>query len=432
MLVWIFLIALMTLIFVGMPVGFSMGTTALIVLVIDRGIANIPFGMIAQRMVYGVNSFPLLAIPFFLIAGRLANVTGLTERIFRFCNALIGHVRGGLGHVNILAAMIFAGMTGSAVSEAVGLGTIEIKAMTDEGYDVDFSAAVTAAASTIGPIIPPSIPMVLYGVLGSVSVTSLFIGGIVPGIMMGLFLMITVFFIVRKRNYPVRKRATFRQILSATGQAFFALISPVILIGGIWTGIFTPTEAAAVAVVYTLFLGTFVYRTVRRSDVVKVLRESLDDSSVLLFIVAAASIYGWLLARYQIPPKIAENFIAVTKNPYIFLLIINVFLIIVGCFMESLAAINILTPILLPLAISLGIDPLHFGLVMILNLMIGLLTPPVGMCLYAVQRVANIPFEKLTKALMIYIVALLVVLLLITFFPPLVTWLPSTISGRKM
>ena len=427
MLVWVFLIALLVLILGGMPVAFSMGITSLIVVVIDRGLGNIPYGMIAQRMVYGVNSFPLLAIPFFLLAGRLANATGLTERIFRFCNALVGHVRGGLGHVNILAAMIFAGMTGSAVSEAVGLGTIEIKAMTDEGYDLEFSAAVTAASSTIGPIIPPSIPMVLYGVLGSVSVSALFIGGIIPGVMMGLFLMGTVFFVARRRNYPVRKRAGFREILSATGVAVFALLSPIILIGGIWTGIFTPTEAAAVAVIYTLCLGIFLYRTVQLHQLIKVLREALDDSCVILFIIAAASVYGWLLARYQIPPMIAEKFLAISRNPLVILLIINGFLLIVGCFMESLAAINILTPILLPLAISLGIDPVHFGVVMVLNLMIGLLTPPVGMCLYAIQRVANISFERLTRAISIYIVALLAVLLLITVFPPLVTWLPSTI-----
>ena len=272
--------------------------------------------------------------------------------------------------------------------------------------------------------------MVLYGVLGSVSVSALFIGGIIPGVMMGLFLMGTVFFVARRRNYPVRKRAGFREILSATGVAVFALLSPIILIGGIWTGIFTPTEAAAVAVIYTLCLGIFLYRTIQLHQLIKVLREALDDSCVILFIIAAASVYGWLLARYQIPPMIAEKFLAISRNPLVILLIINGFLLIVGCFMESLAAINILTPILLPLAISLGIDPVHFGVVMVLNLMIGLLTPPVGMCLYAIQRVANISFERLTRAIFIYIVALLAVLLLITVFPPLVTWLPSTVLKR--
>lgn len=425
MLVWIFLIVLLLLIFGGMAIAFSMAVTSLIVVVFDRGLGNIPYGIIAQRMVYGVNSFPLLAIPFFLLAGRLMNTAGITDRIFKFCNVLIGHVRGGLGHVNILASMIFAGMSGSAVADAVGLGQIEIKAMKDQGYDPDFSAAVTAASATIGPIIPPSIPMVLYGVLGNVSVGALFIGGIVPGVLMGLFMMITVSVIAKRRGYPIQARARFQDIALATLKALLPLFCPVILVGGIWTGIFTPTEAAAVAVVYSLFLGLILYRELNFRSLIKVLREALDDTSVILFIVSAASLYGWLLARYQIPAGIAEKILAITQDPLIILLLVNGFLLVVGAFMESLAAINILTPILLPLAIKVGIDPLHFGVVMVLNLMIGLLTPPVGMVLYAVQRVAGVPFEKLQRALLIYFIPLLLVLLLITLYPPLVTWLPS-------
>lgn len=427
MLVWVFLTALLMLIFGGMAIAFSMGVTSLVVVVIDRGLGNIPYGIIAQRMVYGVNSFPLLAIPFFLLAGRLMNTAGITDRIFKFCNVLIGHVRGGLGHVNILASMIFAGMSGSAVADAVGLGQIEIKAMKDQGYDPDFSAAITAASATIGPIIPPSIPMVLYGVLGNVSVGALFIGGIVPGVLMGLFLMITVSVIAKRRGYPIQARARFQDMALATLKALFPLFCPVILVGGIWTGIFTPTEAAAVAVVYSLFLGLILYRELNFRSLIKVLREALDDTSVILFIVSAASLYGWLLARYQIPAGIAEKILAISQDPLIILLLVNGFLLVVGAFMESLAAINILTPILLPLAIKVGIDPLHFGVVMVLNLMIGLLTPPVGMVLYAVQRVSGVPFERLQRALLIYFIPLLLVLLLITLYPPLVTWLPSTL-----
>ncbi|NWF57363.1 MAG: TRAP transporter large permease [Syntrophaceae bacterium] len=427
MLVWIFLIVLLLLIFGGMAVAFSMGITSLIVVAVDRGLGNIPFGIMAQRMVYGVNSFPLLAIPFFLLAGRLMNTAGITDRIFNFCNVLIGHVRGGLGHVNILASMIFAGMSGSAVSDAVGLGQIEIKAMKDKGYNLDFSAAVTAASATIGPIIPPSIPMVLYGVLGNVSVGALFIGGIVPGVLMGLFMMVTVSVVARRHHYPVEKRASGKQIIGSTGRAFFPLLCPVILIGGIWVGIFTPTEAAAVAVLYSLFLGLVLYRELNWKSLIQVLREALDDTSVILFIIAAASLYGWLLARYQIPSGIAEKILGITQDPLTIMMLINVFLLVVGCFMESLAAINILTPILLPLAMKVGIDPIHFGVVMVLNLMIGLLTPPVGMVLYSVQRVANVPFERLQRALLIFFFPLLAVLLLITVYPPLVTWLPSTL-----
>lgn len=427
MLVWLFLIVLLLLIFGGMAVAFSMGLTSLIVVIIDRGLTNIPFGILAQRMVYGVNSFPLLAIPFFLLAGRLMNTAGITDRIFNFCNVLIGHVRGGLGHVNILASMIFAGMSGSAVSDAVGLGQIEIKAMKDQGYDSDFSAAVTAASATIGPIIPPSIPMVLYGVLGNVSVGALFIGGIIPGVLMGLFMMITVSIIAKKRGYPIQKRAKLVTILKASGKAIFPLLCPVILIGGIWSGIFTPTEAAAVAVLYSLFLGMVLYRELNWPSFIKVLKESLDDTCVILFIISAASVYGWLLARYQIPSGIAEKILSITTDPWIILLLINGFLLIVGCFLESLAAINILTPILLPLVIKVGIDPLHFGIIMVLNLMIGLLTPPVGMVLYAVQRVADVPFARLQKSLLVFFIPLLGVLLLITLYPPLVTWLPSLV-----
>jgi tripartite ATP-independent transporter DctM subunit len=427
MLVWIFLIVLLLLIFGGMAIAFAMGITSLVVVAFDRGIGNIPFGMIAQRMVYGVNSFPLLAIPFFLLAGRLMNTAGITDRIFTFWNVLIGHVRGGLGHVNILASMIFAGMSGSAVSDAVGLGQIELKAMKDQGYDDEFSAAITAASSTIGPIIPPSIPMVLYGVLGNVSVGALFIGGIVPGVLMGLFMMVTVSIIAKRRNYPIQQRAQFPQIVRATAKALFPLLCPLILVGGIWTGVFTPTEAAAVAVIYSLFLGVVLYREINWGNLIKVLREALDDTSVILFIIAAASLYGWLLARYQIPSGIAERILALTQDPMTILLLVNVFLLVVGCFMESLAAINILTPILLPLVMKVGIDPLHFGVVMVLNLMIGLLTPPVGMVLFAVQRVSGVPFERLQRALVIYFIPLLLVLFLITVYPPLVTWLPSTL-----
>lgn len=427
MIAWIFLIALLSLVLIGMPVGFAMGVTSILVLIIDRGIDAIPYGIVAQRMIYGVNSFPLLAIPFFLLVGRLMNAAGITDRIFGFCNALIGHVRGGLGHVNILASMIFAGMSGSAVSDAVGLGQMEIKAMTDEGYDIEFSAAVTAASATIGPIVPPSIPMVLFGVLGNVSVGALFIGGLIPGILMGLFMMLTVTVVAKRRRYPVRQRSSFGFVLRSTARAFFPLLSPAILIGGIWLGMFTPTEAAAVAVVYSLLLGMVFYRQINLRMLIKVMREALDDAAILLFIISAASLYGWLLARYRITVIIAESILSITQEPMLILLIINVFLLIVGFFMESLAAINILTPILMPLALKIGVNPIQFGVMMVLNLMIGLITPPVGMVLYATQRVAGVPFDKLQRAVLIFFIPLVLVLVAIITIPALTTWLPSTI-----
>ena len=427
MIAWIFLIALLSLVLIGMPVGFAMGVTSILVLIIDRGMDAIPYGIVAQRMIYGVNSFPLLAIPFFLLVGRLMNTAGITDRIFGFCNALIGHVRGGLGHVNILASMIFAGMSGSAVSDAVGLGQMEIKAMKDEGYDIEFSAAVTAASATIGPIVPPSIPMVLFGVLGNVSVGALFIGGLIPGVLMGLFMMLTVTVVAKRRGYPVRQRSSFGFVLRSTARAFFPLLSPAILIGGIWLGMFTPTEAAAVAVVYSLLLGMVFYRQINLRMLIKVMREALDDAAILLFIISAASLYGWLLARYRITVIIAESILSITQEPMLILLIINVFLLIVGFFMESLAAINILTPILMPLALKIGVNPIHFGVMMVLNLMIGLITPPVGMVLYATQRVAGVPFDKLQRAVLIFFIPLVLVLIAIITIPALTTWLPSTI-----
>ncbi len=427
LLTWLFLIILLLLIFVGLPIAFSMGATTMIAVAFKRGIADIPHSMMAQRMVYGVNSFPLLAIPFFLLVGRLMNIGGITDRIYTFCSVLIGHVRGGLAHVNILGSMIFAGMTGSAVSDAVGLGQMEIKAMTDQGYDKKFAAATTAASATIGPIIPPSIPMVLYGVLGNVSVGALFIGGIIPGILMGVFMMVVVATIAKRRGFPLQKRATLGQILRGIYRAALPLLSPVILIGGIWGGIFTPTEASVVAVLYSILLGYVIYREMDFQGLLKMLKEALDDTSILLFIIAAASVYGWFIARYQISSSIVDQILSFTTSPLVYLLIINILLLIVGCIMESLAAINILTPILLPIAIKLGIDPVHFGLIMVLNLMIGLITPPVGMVLYAVQRVAGISFEELVKSVAIYYIPLLLVLFLITVYAPLVTWLPSTI-----
>jgi len=430
LLTWLFLVVLLLLIFVGLPIAFSMGATTMIAVAFKRGITDIPHTMMAQRMVYGVNSFPLLAIPFFLLVGRLMNIGGITDRIYTFCSVLIGHVRGGLAHVNIMGSMIFAGMTGSAVSDAVGLGQMEIKAMTDQGYDRKFAAATTAASATIGPIIPPSIPMVLYGVLGNVSVGALFIGGIIPGVLMGLFMMAVVATVAKRRGFPLQKRATLGQIIRAIYRAVFPLLSPVILIGGIWGGIFTPTEAGVVAVLYSIFLGLIIYREMNFRGLLRMIREALDDTSILLFIIAAASVYGWFIARYQISTSIVEQMMGFSKDPLVILFIINILLLIVGCIMESLAAINILTPILLPVAMSVGIDPVHLGLVMVLNLMIGLITPPVGMVLYAVQRVAGISFDDLVKAVAIYYIPLMVVLFLITVFPPLVTWLPSTILTK--
>lgn len=430
MLLFLFLGLLILLFVVGAAVPYAIGLTSLIVLIYQRGMAAIPYEVIAQRVVYSMNNFTLLAIPFFLLAGKLMNTGSITKKIFRFANLLVGFLPGGLGQANVVASMIFAGMSGSAVADAAGLGTIEVQAMIEEGYDRDFSAAVTAASSTIGPIIPPSIPLIMFGVMGEVSVSALLIGGLVPGIMMAIALMIMINYYAKKRNYPRHKVPTISEFWAGLKDAFWPLLTPIILIGGILTGVFTPTEASAIAVVYAFILTVFFYRELSLNDFIRIALETIKESSIILFIVGISGLYGWLLIRTQMPGMFMEQIFEISQNPLVVLLILNVFFLIIGCFMESIAAITILTPVLMPLALSVGIDPLHLGLVMVLNLMIGLLTPPIGMCLYAVSRVANLSFDRLVKAVLPFYVPLIIVLLLLTVFPQIATFLPALVLGR--
>jgi tripartite ATP-independent transporter DctM subunit len=427
----LFLGGFVALMAIGMPVVFAMGLTFLGVMGMERGFENISHSMVAQRMLYGLNSFPLLAIPFFLLAGRIMNEGRLTERIFNFALALVGHVRGGLGHVNVLGSMIFAGMSGSAVADAAGLGQIEIKAMTDAGYDLDYSCAVTAASATIGPIIPPSIPMVLYGVLASVSVSGLFIGGIIPGILMGLAMMVLCSYYARKRNYPRRPRATFRQFLRAFIHGFGALFTVVIIIGGIYTGIFTPTEAGAVAVAYAALLSMFIYKELTLQGLYRACRDTMMETGIIMFIFAAASLFAWLITRYRIPYELVDIMQSWTTDPLWTLIIINIFLLIVGCFESAGVTILVLTPILLPMVLKAGIDPLYFGVVMVFNLMIGVITPPYGAVLFVLTRVGKIEFGRLVWAVIPWYIPLGFTLILLIAFPELILWLPRTVLGIR-
>lgn len=429
MILTIFLGVLVLLFILGFSVPYAIGLTSLVVLIFQRGITEIPFGIISQRMVYGINNFTLLAIPFFLLAGKLMNTGSITKKIFKFANTLVGYLPGGLGHANIVASIIFAGMSGSAVADAAGLGTIEIEAMQDQGFDKEFSAAVTAASSTIGPIIPPSIPLIMYGVMGDVSIAALLLAGIVPGLLMGGAMMVLVAYYSIKRNYPKIPFPKWKEIWHDFKDAFWPLLTPVILIGGILSGIFTPTEASAVAVVYSFILTVFVYKELSVRDLINIFMETIKETAVILFIVAASSLYGYLLVKTQMPQYFMEKLFAVSQNPVIILLLINVFLLVIGCFMETNAAIIILTPMMIPLAAKLGIDPVHLGMVMVLNLMIGLLTPPIGMCLYAVARVAKLSLDKMVRAVAPFYIPLIVVLLLITLFPQIVLILPSLALG---
>jgi len=424
MLITILLVSLFVLIVIGVPVGMALAGSSLLFLMVS---GTVPDLVLIHRMVNGVDSFPLLAIPFFILAGNLMNSSGITNRIFAFAISLVGWMRGGLGHVNIGASVLFAGMSGAAVADAGGLGTIEIKAMKDAGYDDDFAVAVTAASSTIGPIIPPSLPMVIYGVMASASVGQLFAAGFIPGLLMAVSLMIMVAWYAKKRNYPRDSRFDVRLLAKTFGSAFLSLMTPVIIVGGILAGVFTPTEAAIAAVGYALVLGLFVYRTLNWKNLLKVSMDTIETTVIILFIVASASIFAWILTSNRFTEQFSEALLIISENPIIILLMLNLIMLVVGFFMETVAAITILVPVLLPVAIGVGVDPVHFGVIMVLNLMIGLLTPPVGMVLFVLSRVSGVPFERCASATMPFLVPLVLVLLLITFVPQVSMWLPTLI-----
>jgi len=424
MLITILLVSLFVLIIIGVPVGMALAGSSLLFLMAS---GTVPDLVLVHRMVNGVDSFPLLAIPFFILAGNLMNSSGITNRIFAFAISLVGWMRGGLGHVNIGASVLFAGMSGAAVADAGGLGTIEIKAMKDAGYDDDFAVAVTAASSTIGPIIPPSLPMVIYGVMASASIGQLFAAGFIPGLLMAIFLMIMVAWYAKKRNYPRDSRFDVRLLAKTFGSAFLSLMTPVIIVGGILAGVFTPTEAAIAAVVYALVLGLFVYRTLNWKNLLKVSMDTIETTVIILFIVASASIFAWILTSNRFTEQFSAVLLTISENPIIILLMLNLIMLIVGFFMETVAAITILVPVLLPVAIGVGVDPVHFGVIMVLNLMIGLLTPPVGMVLFVLSRVSGVPFERCAAATMPFLVPLVFTLILITFVPQISMWLPTLI-----
>lgn len=424
MMILVLLISLFALIIIGVPVGIALAGSSMIYVLFS---GNLPDFVVIHRMVNGIDSFPLLAIPFFILAGNLMNSAGITNRIFAFATAMVGWMRGGLGHVNIGASVLFAGMSGAAVADAGGLGTIEIKAMRDAGYDDDFAVAVTAASSTIGPIIPPSLPMVIYGVMASASVGQLFAAGFIPGLLMALSLMLMVAYYARKRNYPRDARFNIRLIGKTFSGAFLSLLTPIIIVGGILTGIFTPTEAAIAAVFYALVLGLFVYRTLTLKRLLHVSMETIETTTVILLIVGAASIFAWILTSNRATEQFAELILGITENPILILLLLNLVMLVVGLFMETVAAITILVPVLLPIAMKMDVDPVHFGVIMVLNLMIGLLTPPVGMVLFVLSRVSGVSFERCSAATMPFLVPLVVVLMLVTFVPQVSMWLPTLI-----
>ena len=393
-------------------------------------LSGIPGIVIPQKVAMAANSFPLLAAPLFILMGNLMNTSGISYRIFDFAKAVVGWMRGGLCHANIVGSLIFAGMSGSAVADAAGMGAVEIEAMKREGYDGATAGAVTAASATIGPIIPPSLPMIVYGVAAETSIGALFVAGIIPGLLMTVALMVMVRHIAIRDNLPRHPFEGVRALLVAFRRAFWALMAPVVLFGGLLSGIFTPTEAAAVAVIYALILGLFVYREIKVADLPKLILDTVETTGVVMALVMTASLLGYCISVSRLPQVFGATLTSLTTNPLVYLLIVNVLLLVVGFFMEALAAMLVLIPILVPPALLLGIDPVQFGIVFVLNLMIGTITPPVGVVLYVTAKVANVPFEAIVRATTPFLIPLVAVLAMITLWPPLTTWLPSVLLGR--
>src|SRR6478609_1346141 len=455
------------LMLIGVPVAVAMAVASLLYILVT-GI--VPDVIMAQRMIAGVESFPLLAVPFFILAGNLMNVAGVTGRIYSFAVALVGWMKGGLAQVNIIGSVVFSGMSGTALADAAGIGTIEIKAMKDHGYPVEAAVGVTAASATLGPIFPPSLPFVIYGMMANVSIGALFMAGIVPGVVMTLLMMITVAVFAYVKQWGSDTPFSLRTIFGASLEVFIvmlvpasiyvltlfgmslnlsilivlavlifcdwyfdfsavmALMTPVILIGGMTMGWFTPTEAAVAAVLWSLFLGLVRYRTMTLKSLAKASFDTIETTASVLFIVTAASVFAWLLTVSQAAQLLSDWMLSITHNKWVFLALANVLILFVGCFIDTTAAITILVPILLPIVLKLGIDPIHFGLIMTLNLMIRLLHPPLGMVLFVLARVAKLSVERTTVAILPWLVPLFVALIAITYIPSITLWLPTVMG----
>ncbi|MEN3149184.1 TRAP transporter large permease [Neorhizobium sp. IRAMC:178] len=457
----------LALLIIGSPVAVSMAVASLLYLVI-YGVA--PDIIAAQRMIAGVESFPLIAVPFFILAGNLMNIAGVTGRIYRFALSLVGWMKGGLAQVNIIGSVVFSGMSGTALADAAGIGTIEIKAMKDHGYPVEAAVGVTAASATLGPIFPPSLPFVIYGMMANASIGALFMAGIIPGIVMTLLMMLTVYIFAKRKGWGSDTPFELKQLLGASLEvaivlafpatvylmilaglsinvavliglvllvaldwyfdfsAVMALMTPVLLIGGMTMGWFTPTEAAVAAVLWSLFLGLVRYRTMTVRALAKASFDTIETTASVLFIVTAASIFAWLLTVSQAAQLFSNFMFGLTDSWWTFLIIVNILLLIVGAFLDTIAAISILVPILIPVAARYGIDPVHLGLIITLNLMIGLLTPPVGMVLFVLSRISKLSVERTALAILPWMIPLFIALGLITFIPAITLWLPTQLG----
>ncbi|NEU30915.1 TRAP transporter large permease [bacterium LRH843] len=421
----ILFLSLFTLILLGMPIAIALGLSSAIAVWYDGGI---PLIILAQREFTSLDNFPLMAIPFFILAGTLMEFGGISKRLINFANAMTGHITGGLGLVVVVTSMIFAAISGSGAATVAALGSILIPAMIKRGYHRNYAGAIQAISGELGVIIPPSIPMILYAVSTGTSIRDMFIAGIVPGLLIGFSLMIMVYFIAKKRGYPREERVSAAGRWQAFKSAILALLMPIIVLGGIYGGIFTPTEAAAVAVAYAFIVGVFIYKEIKWNNLIPILGQSTITSAIILFIIANAGLFGWILSREGVPHLVAGYFANISDSPIVFLLVINILLIFVGMFFDGGAAIIILGPILAPVAAGFGIDPVHFGIIMVVNLAMGMCTPPVGVNLFISCQIAGIKLGEITKAILPFLFLMIVDLLLISFIPKISLWLPQLLK----
>ena len=420
----IFIIAFIVFLVIGVPISISIGASAIL------GCLSLgyPMVVIGQKMVSGIDSFLLIAVPLFILAGNLMNASKLTKKMFDTAKELVGWIPGGLAHANVVASIIFAGMSGSAVADAGGLGAIEMEAMTTNGYDKEFSGAVTAASSVIGPIFPPSIPLIIYGSVASVQVERLFMGGVVPGLLMGVLLMVLILIFAIVRKYE-RHSFNLMRFIKQFLYSIPALGSPLIILSGFTLGWFTPTEASSIAVVYSLLVALFVYRSLGWKDFLKCLKDSAISSANTLFIIGTATLFTYVMAMEGISRQMADFILGVSSNPNVILLVINVLLLLLGMVMEPGAILTLMLPVLLPIANGLGLNLVHFGVMVVLNLMIGQVTPPFGVCLFVISDVNKVRLESLYKSILPFLIPLIATLLLVTYIPGIVTWLPNALLG---
>ncbi|MEM7693023.1 MAG: TRAP transporter large permease [Pseudomonadota bacterium] len=407
----------------GIPVAITLGLSSLSYILVS----GIPPVVMPQKMYAGMDVFVLLSIPGFILAGNLMNHGGITQRIIRFANALVGWIRGGLGLTNISASMLFGGITGTAVADAASIGSVMIPGMKKAGYPADFSAAVTAASSTVGPIIPPSVPMIIVGALSGVSVGQMFLAGAVPGVLMGLAMMVTAYVIAVRKGFPRQPWQGGGEVARAFGSAVWALAMTGLIIYGLLSGLATPTETAIIAAVYAFIVGAFIYRELPLRKVPKIIIDSAVSAAGILALVGFANVFGWILVSERIPQAIAAGVLSVTENRFVVILLINILLLFVGMFMETIAALIILFVPLMSLATAVGVEPLHFATFAVLNLMIGLTTPPVGVCLFVCAGIARLPLGPVVVAILPFLLTNIAVLLAVSYIPALATWLPSVL-----